>query len=74
MERRKRKTYVLTEIGDQKVNDALKKQDVKPRNRASWLAEKTDESGNSISHDTVRKILSRQGVEESYIKYSLLRN
>jgi hypothetical protein len=69
MQRRKRKTYVLTEIGDQKVNDALKKQDVKPRNRASWLAEKTDESGNSISHDTVRKILSRQGVEESYIKY-----
>ena len=69
MERRKRKTYVLTEIGDQKVNDALKKQDVKPRNRASWLAEKTDESGDSISHDTIRKILSRQGVEESYIKY-----
>jgi tetratricopeptide (TPR) repeat protein len=68
MTTRNRKTYVLTEIGDRKVNDALEKQEVQERNRVSWLKKETEKSGAALSEDTIRKILKKEGVEESSIK------
>ncbi len=64
----RKRGYVLTEIGEQKVIAALTKQEVKPRNRASWLKEETDKIGESLDDDTIRKILKRQSAEESSIQ------
>ena len=69
MTSRNRKTYVLTKIGEQKVNDALKKKEIHPRNRVNWLAKEAEKLGVSLSRDTIRVIFLKERVEENSIKY-----
>ncbi|MDK2408583.1 hypothetical protein QHH11_09905 [Aphanizomenon sp. PH219] len=69
--------FVLTEIGEKKIIDAINaftkskrdEKELKPRNRASWLKNYMDDRVPSEVLDitTIRKILTKQSVEESSI-------
>jgi len=65
---RNRNTYILSEIGEQKIIDALINKEVKSRNSVSWLEKETQSIGYEVSKDTIRKILNKKAVEESRIK------
>ncbi len=63
----RKRGFVLTEIGEKKIIDALTKKEVKPRYQASCLKEATQKIGESLDNTTIRKILRKQGVDENSI-------
>ncbi|NJO63111.1 MAG: ATP-binding protein [Richelia sp. RM2_1_2] len=65
---RKNQVYRLTDIGEKKIIDALKKQEVGPHNQASWLREATEKIGERLSKDTILKILRKQRVKKKSIQ------
>jgi tetratricopeptide (TPR) repeat protein len=60
--------YRLTNIGEKKVIDALNKEEVGLHKRASWLKKATEEIGECLGIDTIRRILGKQSVDESSIQ------
>ncbi|MTJ37040.1 tetratricopeptide repeat protein [Dolichospermum sp. UHCC 0260] len=65
---RNRQTYLLTELGEEKIINTLSENHVNPRNRITWIQKQMQNSGESISSNTVRRILTKQNVEEYAIK------
>jgi len=65
---RNRQTYLLTELGEEKIINTLSENHVNPRNRITWIQKQMENTGESISSNTVRRILTKQNVEEYAIK------
>ena len=65
---RNRQTYLLTELGEEKIINTLSENHVNPRNRITWIQKQMENIGESISSNTVRRILTKQNVEEYAIK------
>jgi len=65
---RNRQTYLLTELGEEKIINTLSENHVNPRNRITWIQKQMENTGKSISSNTVRRILTKQNVEEYAIK------
>ena len=65
---KRKRGCLLTDIGEKKVIDALKKQEVELRKRASWLEKATEKIGEGLGVDTIRRILRKQRVDESSIQ------
>ena len=65
---RNRVTYILTSVGEKKIIDTLAKEYINPRNRIKWIQMQLIHNGLTISRDTIRKILTKQRVEEYVIK------
>ena len=65
---RNRQTYLLTELGEEKIINTLSENHVNPRNRITWIQKQMQNTGESISSNTVRRILTKQNVEEYAIK------
>ena len=65
---RNRHTYLLTELGEKKIINTLTENHVNPRNRITWIHKQMENTGESISSNTIRKILTKQNVEEYAIK------
>ena len=66
---RNRLTYILTSVGEEKIVNTLAKEYINPRNRIKWIKIQLESNGVIISKDTIRKILTKQRVEEYAIKY-----
>jgi hypothetical protein len=65
---RNRLTYILTSVGEEKIVNTLAKEYINPRNRIKWIKIQLESNGVIISKDTIRKILTKQRVEEYVIK------
>ena len=65
---RNRQTYLLTESGEEKIINTLSKNYVNLRNRITWIQKQVENTGESISSNTIRKILTKQSVEEYVIQ------
>ncbi|MBO1064464.1 tetratricopeptide repeat protein [Dolichospermum flos-aquae] len=65
---RNRQTYLLTELGEEKIINTLSENHVNPRNRITWMQKQMENTGESISINTIRRILTKQNVEEYAIK------
>jgi hypothetical protein len=65
---RNRPTYLLTKLGEKKIINTLTENHVNPRNRVTWVKKKMQNTDKIISENTIRKILTKQGVEEYAIK------
>lgn len=65
---RNRLTYILTSVGEKKIIDTLTKKCINPRNRIKWIQIQLENHGIIISKDTIRKILTKERVEEYAIQ------
>lgn len=65
---RNRQTYLLTKLGEEKIINTLTKNHVNPRHRITWIQKQMENTGESISNNTIRKVLTKQSVEEYVIQ------
>ena len=65
---RNRQTYLLTKLGEEKIINTLTKNHVNPRHRITWIQKQMENTGESISSNTIRKIFTKQSVEEYVIQ------
>ena len=65
---RNRQTYLLTKLGEEKIINTLTKNHVNPRHRITWIQKQMENTGESISSNTIRKVLTKQSVEEYVIQ------
>lgn len=65
---RNRQTYLLTKLGEEKIINTLTENHVNPRNRITWIQKQMENTGESISSNTIRKIFTKQSVEEYVIQ------
>ena len=65
---RNRHTYSLSELGEQKIINTLTENHLNSRNRVTWIHKQMENTGESISRNTIRKVLTKQGVEEYTIR------
>ncbi|MEH1940771.1 MAG: WD40 repeat domain-containing protein [Nostoc sp.] len=64
----RKRGYLLTEVGEEKIIDALTQQEVILRKWASCLKKATEKIGEPLNDDTIRKILKKQSVDERSIQ------
>ncbi|MCW9682422.1 tetratricopeptide repeat protein [Dolichospermum planctonicum UHCC 0167] len=65
---RNRQTYLLTKLGEEKIINTLTKNHVNPRHRITWIQKQMENTGETISNNTIRKVLTKQSVEEYVIQ------
>ena len=65
---RNRQTYLLTKLGEEKIINTLTENHVNPRHRITWIQKQMENTGESISSNTIRKVLTKQSVEEYVIQ------
>ncbi|WP_193850198.1 tetratricopeptide repeat protein [Dolichospermum flos-aquae] len=65
---RNRQTYLLTKLGEEKIINTLTKNHVNPRHRITWIQKQMENTGETISSNTIRKIFTKQSVEEYVIQ------
>jgi hypothetical protein len=54
---RNRQTYLLTKLGEEKIINTLTENHVNPRHRITWIQKQMENTGESISSNTIRKVL-----------------